>query len=217
MTASEMKDLFLLEYDAATSFTAPAWEDDEISAFINNATLETIDEFYKANDLKHISELIVNENITYTITHPVIPNAKCWSFTPTNTAGNEFLYYLNSTSEITRTNPSITSEIIPNDIISVEDSYKFIKTAINKVWFLYPKCYFEYYEFSTTGLLTVIYDSYTTPVTYGSIQFIKKPVFVNITNGVDSTINPVLHKGIVKRAVQLAIESIKGTKIQAQQ
>lgn len=214
MTAAEMKSQFLAQYDAATSLAGPGWEDDEISSFLNKAQKDMVVELFNKRILDLISNLIVTEQISLT-NSATITNAVISSLDLTNVNSHEFLYYISSTTQITRTSPTVTAGYVSNELIDVKDSLKFHKTDMNKVWFKYPKCYMEYIS-SASAVLVVLYDSYTNAPTNGRIRFIKAPVEIDISGGTDTDINPVLHQEIVTKAVDEAVKSIKIAKISNQ-
>jgi len=57
MTAAQFKAYFLAEYDAATSLSAPGWEDSEITSFLNIAQDSIVTELYKNKDFPKLAEI----------------------------------------------------------------------------------------------------------------------------------------------------------------
>lgn len=207
MTAAEMKEQFLVQYDAATSFAAPGWEDDEISNFINKAIKDVIDELYLKGDLIHLSNLIKTSVGVAIQTLSDISNAVVADLTPFN-----YMYYISAKLKLTRTDPVITDTYIPAEKIDVTTAPKFFKTGINKVWFKYPKCYLDYSTQRTYPDLVFLFDSYTTP-TLAGFTYIEFPTNVDITNNIATNINQVLHKDIVTKAVEEAVKAVKIAKL----
>ena len=213
MTAAEMKLQFLAQYDAATSLSAPGWEDDEISSFINKATKDIITELYNKKELVHLSNLILTKTNLALTTATGITNASYCDI-----HSYSYLYFLTGRLKLTRTvSPIITvGEYIPSEEIDETVAPKFFQTAFNKVWFRYPKCYLRTPFVNPNGFtystLMFLYDSYTTPL-YGEFTYISVPVSVDIAGGVDSNMNEVLHKDIIDKAVEEAVKSIKVAKI----
>lgn len=218
MTTAEMKAYFLSEYDAATSLSAPGFEDSDISSFLNIAQDNIVTELYKNKEYTKLSELFCTTSNLPLFSHPNIANGYYLIALNLSSDGLvDFFYYIDSRTKITRTNPTITNEWVPNDFITRDVANKLFKTALNKVWFKYPKSFFEMVDNGDTVrlMLVVIVDSYTTG-TYGEVTYIKRPIRINITTSTKSELNESLHQGIVTLAVQEAVKSIKAAKISNQ-
>lgn len=215
MTAVEMQASFLVQYDAATSLVAPGWDNSEISAFLNLAQDNIVAELYNKKDLISISNIITTMDDFSLTTHPTITNAVYYEI---DTNLTDFLYYVSSRTSLTRTNPAITREWIHNEVIDRISATKFFQTGLNKVWFKYPKVFFEnvFENPDPQGnCMVVLYDSYTTPLA-GEITYVKYPSRIDIDTTADCELNLVLHKDIVKLAVEEAVKAVKIGKVSAQ-
>lgn len=207
-----MKLDFLTRYDAATSLAAPGWEDSEISNFLNIAQLRLVNEKYLTKDYNPISNLIV------TTSGSAIPHSSIIKtyYLDLADAQEKYLYYLRSRSKLTRINPTITDDWVPNDELSNQvHADMFYTTAFNKPWFKYPKAYTEVSE--TIDSLTILVDYYTTEVSEIEVTAIIKPDDIDIdTPLADTNLDLVLHTTIVEYAVEEALKSIKVAKISNQ-
>ena len=216
MTSAEIKEYFLAEYDAATSLSAPAWEDSEISSFCNIAQDSIVTELFKAGELGRIAELLNTQQLGLTA-HPNIING--YRFTLTDIDLSTYFYYVNSRTYVTaRTNPVISREWIPNELVDRVNVTKFEQTTFNKPWFKYPKILIDsVYEHGLNELqYIVLIDGYTSPVDNSEITYIKKPIRIDITGGITTNLNESLHQMVVQLAVEQAVKSIKIAKISNQ-
>jgi hypothetical protein len=210
MTAAELKAYFLAEYDAATSLSAPGWEDSEISTFLNIAQDSIVTELIKNKDLARVAELINTVHAISCASNSVIVNAVSTPISDVVVLPDYF-YYLSSRTKVTRTNPVITDEWISNEPIGREDADKFFLTSYNKVWFKYPKIFIEI--LSSVPVFTVLYDAYTQEPSFIDITYIKKPTRIDITTNISSNLNESLIQTVVQLAVEQAVKSIKVAKI----
>jgi len=216
MTAAEMKASFLVQYDAATSFSSPGWEDSELSSFLNLAQDRLVEELYISKNFANMSNIVRNlGNLTLTA-HPTITNAVYNSLTGVT----DYLYYVSSRTLVaTRTNPVVSNEYLSNDVIDILMAQKFFKTTLNKVLFKYPKVYFENIFDSTAkgNSLVILYDNYTTTPTVAELVYVKYPVRIKIeATTVPCELNLMLHAKIVEYAVQEALKATKLSKITTQ-
>ena len=211
MTAVEMRDEFLTRYDAATSLAAPGWTDAEISTFLNIAQLRLVDELYNSGNYALISNLVVTDSDT-AVASSFIANGYTVDVTAIHP---EFLYYMGSRTKLTRTDPTVTDDYIPNERLSdIKTSWKFHITPFNKVYLKYPKCYIDYSETQTT--LVVLVDYYTTSVSEIELTAVVKPTEIDITGTTNTNMDLVTHPTIVNYAVEEALKSIKVAKISNQ-
>ena len=216
MTAAELKAYFLAEYDAATSLSAPAWEDSEISSFLNIAQDSIVTELFKAGELGKIAELLDTKQFGLSA-HPNIING--YSFALLDIDLTTYFYHLSSRTYITaRTNPVIANQWIPNELVDRVNITKFEQTTFNKPWFRNPKIFIDsVYDGGSNELQYVILvDGYTSPVNNSEITYIKKPVRISITGGTTTNLNESLHQTIIALAVEQAVKSIKVAKISNQ-
>jgi hypothetical protein len=208
MTALEMKAQFLALYDAATSLAAPGWENTEISSFLNTAQLDIIREAVTNSRYDLISTIITDTSAIVSltlVTDTLIKNSYTYDLTLTT----DYLYYISSQSKYTRTSPTLTSDYVYNEEIDYRQAAQFVASPFNKPYFRIPKC------FLTNKKLRVLCDFYTTVIAL-IVTYVKIPAIISIDGIVPSNINEALHQDIVKRAVDVAVESIKKAKISTQ-
>ena len=206
-----MKDEFLTRYDAATSLAAPGWEDLEISNFLNIGQLRLVKEKFETKDYNPISNLIISTSGA-AIAHSTISN--CY-YIDLAAAQADYLYYLRSRTQLTRTNPIITDDWVHNDELTNQmHADNFYVSIYNKPWFKYPKAYTEVSE--TIDSLNILVDYYVTAVSNIEITAITKPDTIDITTTTDTNLDLVLHPIIVEYAVEEALKSIKFAKISNQ-
>ena len=224
MTAAQMKAYFLAEYDAATSFAAPGWEDTEISSFLNIAQDSIVSELYKNGDIHKISELLTTLTDLSCLLHPTIANGIYIADSDVDaTMLAEYFYYVSSRINITRTNPDVRAEYIPAELVTRDVAPKFFVTPFNAAWFKYPKIFMESLEVQAAlPRFVFLVDYYTTvpqvnvSVQIGEITYIKRPTRIDITGGTTTELNESLHQLIVQLAVQEALKAIKVTKVATQ-
>ena len=218
MTAAELKAYFLAEYDVATSLAAPGWEDDEISSFLNIAQDSIVTELHKIKDYSLLGELINTTNSINTFAHPYdLRNAVCFTLSDaTPSESNSFFYYIDSRTQLTRTNPTITEYWIPNELIQRENANKFYVSRFNNPWFRNPKIYIESLDNGddTVPRFTVLVDAYTdiqTPLL--ELTYLKRPRRIDITGNTTTDLNESLHQTIVQVAVEQVVKAGKIAKI----
>lgn len=220
MTAAQMKAYFLAEYDAATSLSAPGWEDSEISTFLNIAQDTIVTELFKNKDLSRLGELINTTTNLSAFPHPNdIPNGVFINLSSVDTTGlANFFFYVDSRTTVTRTNPVIINEYLPNELIDRDNAKKFYLTPYNKLWLKYPKAYIESLDSGddTSPRLVILVDAYTNLPLLIEVTYLKKPVRISITGVTTTDLNESLHQTIVQLAVEQAVKSIKAAKISNQ-
>ena len=211
MTAVEMRDEFLVRWDAATSLAAPGWEDSEISSFLNIGQLRLVKEKFETKDYNPISNLIISTS-GVAIANSTLSNAY---YIDLAAAQADYLYYIRSRSKLTRTNPTITDDWVANDDLTNQaHADMFYVSAFNKPWFKYPKAYTEVSE--TIDSLNILVDYYVTAVSEIEITAITKPDTIDVDTTTDTNLDLVLHPTIVEYAVEEALKSIKVAKISNQ-
>jgi hypothetical protein len=221
MTAAEFKAYFLAEYDAATSLSAPAWEDSEISSFLNIAQDSVVTELYKVKELNKLAELINTTYLTFLQAHPSIFNGLWFDLTNVSLK-TDYFYFIGGKAAISRTNPIIYSEWIPIEFVDRVNADKFFQTSFNKPWFRNPKIFIDTFDSldQNTGVNTrfvVLVDGYSTrSIANLEVTFLKKPDRINITLGTTTNLNESLHQAIVAFAVEQAVKSVKTAKISNQ-
>ena len=220
MTAAEMKAYFLAEYDAATSLSAPGWEDSEISTFLNIAQDTIVTELFRNKDLSRLGELINTATNLSTFPHPAgVTNGVFTNLSSVDNLGLvNFFFYVDSRTTITRTNPTMTSQQLPNELIDRDSAKKFYLTPYNKLWLKYPKVYIESLDSGDDIFprLVILVDAYTTLPLLVDVTYLKRPVRISITGVTTTDLNESLHQTIVQLAVEQAVKSIKVAKISNQ-
>lgn len=213
MTALEMKEEFLTRYDAATSLAAPGWEDSEISKFLNISQLEIVRELWinKSFELLHG---LIDEHEDTPSTASVYSNYLYAIGLP-----EDFLYYIKSYSLLyikgATTNPfnRIIPYLIENENISKAVSRQFITDANNRTIFRNPKAYITGVA-SSSALYTIISSIHIIERTI--VEYVRKPIEIDIENETDTDLNIDLHDLVVDKAVKVALESIMQSKVQQQ-
>jgi len=217
MTGQEMIDSFKQYYDRITNFSAPGYEDPEILLFINNAQ----DEFVKdrtfgkrfqppalEDNQKRVADLrpLLN-NVTRTVT---TGPAGLYSITgPTN-----YLYYISSMANVTRTNPPITAEYVECTYIKTEDWSKFKQSAVNVTHHINPAVFSEGL---TDKLIYVQVDSHTTDVANVLLSYVEHPTAIGTgTAEVDMSLEPHTHQEIVNIAVRHGLQVQQDPRYQSQ-
>ena len=209
MNYSEFQTEFLTRYDAATSLAAPGWSEPEICEFLNIAQLRVVEERYLARDYNPIS------NIIQSFQDVAVPHTLLSAGSYTIELPEDYLYYIRSRTQLTRTNPVITDAWIPNDSIgSKTDINIFLSTEFNKPWFKYPKAFTEFDD--SKSVLVVLTDYYVTAVSNIEITCIVEPEMFNPTGTISTNLDLSVHKQIVEYAVEEALKSIKVAKISNQ-
>jgi len=209
MNYSEFITEFLTRYDAATSLAAPGWSESEICEFLNIAQLRVVKEKYLTKDYNPISNIIkTTQDIA--VAHTLLTNCGYTIELPV-----DYLYYIRSRTKLNRTNPVITGEWIPNDLIGDKtDIDIFTPTAFNKPWFKYPKVFTEFDD--NKSVLVVLVDSYTTLVSNIELTCIVEPVMFDSGTSTVTDLDLVMHPLIVEYSVEEALKSIKIAKVSNQ-
>jgi len=124
-----------------------------------------------------------------------------------STLSENFMFYIRSTSKITRTTiHTCSGEWMPNEYIKYADKDKFITTPVHKPIILKPGCFIEN---DSTNNLVILHDTFTTlELTDGvSIEFIKEPADISLSQ--QPEIPNFMHEEVVKFAVDMYIINYK--------
>ena len=136
MTTEEMLDYFKLLYDVNGSYAVAGFTDDEIYNFINKAQESVVTEFCVSGELDRVRELFSNNE--YALTLSSAYGTSCYI---TEAIDSEYLYYITSRTQLTRTTyPTISSaEWIENIKIPMWQIRNFENNSTNKTMFYNPR------------------------------------------------------------------------------
>ena len=212
---------FKLIWNKEGNLAAPAYTNTEIVSILNEEQARFIKEkafgtklhpvAFEGNQ-KRVSELepiIVTDIISTAanFTDATTMWGNCYYF-PLTVAANRltqnFLYYISSRSQITRTEPTITAGWVDNKYIKHEFINKFAPTSFNSsVWFKEPVCWME------LGRLYIMFDSYTTGYMNDShnvlLTYIRQPTVLAAAGNCDLPSEAMYD--IVEMAVKSAMET----------
>jgi hypothetical protein len=217
MTATEMRDLFLVLYDKVTNLAAPGYTDSEIAQFLNKAQLQFVKQRYnhKGNKYrdgfektekrrKDLSELTRNADLGSTSVSSsqagVSPNGVFYDL-PT-----DFLYALReevtiSSSDSCVDGNRISVKPVTHDEYTINISNPFKKPDTGQVWRLdYSR---DFAGSANAKRHEVITGGSYTISTY-HLRYLKRPVDIDIANSVDSELDESIHEEIVDMAVRIA-------------
>lgn len=212
MTPQEMVDSFGLNYASEINLSVPGWESSEILSFLNKSQEKLVRELYLSTGDRWLRELVKVVNMTTIIAYGPgigITNAKIVDLSENGVT--DFLYYLNSRTKLSRTNPTLVSEWVDNRVIEQSNAGRFATNSMNVVWFKEPAVFWEY-----TDKLIVLYDWYTSAINAVSLKYIKQFADIALTPVQASELNADLHQKIVDGAVLLALETLQSTRVQTQ-
>lgn len=212
MNVSVMHKEFLTRYDAATSLAAVGWDIEEIDDFLNIGQLRLVEEKRLAFDLEAISNITITR-FSNAAVHQTYGAKAYYTTLPEN-----YLYYIRSRIDISRTNPTVSGERVPTDPLGNKTNVKsFLTTPFNKPWFKYPKTFIETHrdEGISIDSLIVLVDYYTVVPAEGKIEitFIIKPNTIDLNNNISSNVNLETHSRIVDYAVEEAVNAIRKAKV----
>jgi len=215
MTAAEMVNEFGIRYAMEINDSVPGWEDDEIYSFLNKAQRKTVEDLYLRRNFDLLKELLWRVIITGLFDYGALAeatNGYYFNMSSSIPGGYPYLYYVQSWSRVTRTNPTMTSTLVKNQSISLDNVDKFAVTEANKPFFLKPAAFFD--RTGTDEIFVVLYDYYTTNLDRLYFEYIREPN--DIASGVDCELNSSLHDSIVDLAVTYAIETLESPRVNTQ-
>lgn len=199
MTALEMQQLFETELQVMS----PIFNDSEkpdtdtIFRYINDYQKQIVKELFEARNFNLLKKIITNTAEITPTNNSSLANSVYYTFT--NVATPDFLYYINSRSNYTRTYPETSSNnYVYNEEIDKNSYNQFLTTNFNKPFFRIPK------SFVMDNTLNVISDAYTT-ITEIIITYIKNPVEIGIEVN-DCELDESVHRAIVIGALNLYIQ-----------
>lgn len=214
MTSTELKQQFLIELDAVASGAAPGFTDTEINKLLIKSEKDIIEQAVRIKDFNLIYPLVetdtggLDAGYVYSNSYKVDLDSMV----------SNFLYYITSRTNITRTNPTY-SGWIENDLIQRDSAEKFAITGFNYPYFKNPVVFFEQFNnLDNYPVISVMLDYYTIPAATAinfELTYVRKPNAIDVAS-VTSELPEALHKVIVSMAVQEAVNSLKTAKISTQ-
>lgn len=206
MTANEMYDNFLLQYDVNGSSAAAGFIEEEVFSFLNKAQLELVSEVFLTTGSAPL-EVLVSQLTTKMLN---VQDINYWAVDDYETVGlDDYLYYITSRSLVKRTvHPVIATAIwIENDPIEVKNKNKYLVSDLNKPLFYRPK-FFQTESLITPNIptLNVITDSYCTlDITVNNfvLLYLRKPMILEVDG--ECELNEKWHQEIVNKAVLNAL------------
>ena len=212
MTATELKDKFLLLYDKIAGNAAPPYLESEIESFLNMAQLEYVKNHYnyKKNNTKEgieetekrrkdLSELIkFNSPSVSQDQTGIFPNGTFYDLP------NDLMYTLTENATITSENECINNNTIQikpitHDEYNVSINNPFKKPNETIAW----RMDFSKDSITQTKRHELITDGDYTISKY-NLRYIKIPSDIDLTNNKTSELNEVVHDEIVNIAVRMA-------------
>lgn len=213
MNANQMKEAFLIRYDAIASNQAPDYEDIEISYFLSSAEYLVAERYANRYELdedirKRLSNLLVtNFNITastYTQANDIQPSK--FYVVPNNVMRVIRERFISSSNKACFDNLQI--KVVPVKQDDVDSNFKknpFFTPDTSMVWRL------DIYDLDNKSKLhqIVMGDDYTVKE-YGFI-YLKKPEGIDVdpSSSKDSILEDVLHEEVVQSAVRQAVATTK--------
>ena len=222
MTAQEMIDSFLLQYDLNGSGAVAGFTDDEILDFLNKSQLDIVKKGFIESGAGLFQTIIDFHNfemVEATGLHFSNAYSSADGEFPTN-----FLFYIGSRTNLTRSSfPTITGteDWIKNREVKVKDFGKFNVNESDKVIFYNPVVVIN------SNNLTIALDSYTTLIQVGGqsnciMTYLREPLSISLTviPGVTvdgSELNIKWHQEIIDAAVTQALLITNDVRIRGRQ
>lgn len=216
MTATEMKDLFLILYDKITNLAAPGYTDGEISDFLNKAQLQFVKHRYSEKGNKYregfeetekrrkdLAQLTRNLEATLSSDQTgVSPNGYFYDLP------KGFMYTLREEATLESSDNCIDGERIyvkpiTHDEYAINLLNPFKKPDSSVVWRLdYSNTSPSTSTISTKRHELVTDGSYTIGTYH--IRYLKVPSEIDIENSIASELDPAIHDELVDIAVRIA-------------
>lgn len=201
MTAEQMKYEFEVRVDVLSGSTAPGLTDEEVNVFLNLGQDKIIEEVYGTSGSSLLTELLYTFTSTTALSYTGITNAKKYSWT---TLTDVLFLIVDASIQLSRTNPIINSTYFKCEQIDKSIAHNFANIGFNTPWFEQPKLFLE------DDAVVVIGDAFTTMASNAALRvdYIKRPTAIDVTDGaeVNCTLRESLHKNIVEKAAELAVE-----------
>ena len=210
MTIEQALLKFNVNYDSLASGSAPHYELDEVSRFMNDAMFSIVALLYRGGAIDKLRELIVVQKLS--LTPCTIEEFGSYAYQSTPESGS-LLYYLASRANVSRTTLSnMSSEWVECIEISRQSIKNFVTNSSHKPIFIKPRIYQHF--ISATGnvstILVLFIDKDTTIATTNTLQLtsIKVPTLIDVS-GTSSAqlceLNDDIQELIVTEAVKLAM------------
>lgn len=233
MTAEQMKYEFEVAYDRISNFEAPGYTEKEISTFLTKAQEQVVFELYKGADhykenvKKSLSMLRTVSDLSVFVSGPY-PN----SFL--STIPSDVLVVYNETADFTTSSEhdyplaSLTDvhvKPIDDDFYHINKQNPFKKPSVKMVWRIDHRT-------TTAKEHLYVFDKYCTPSKVKLFYYKKpEPIIIEWSSYVegdgsiddknwsaytaaslDCALDPIIHRDIVDKAVQLAFAASKDDK-----
>ena len=231
LSAADMKNEFEILYDKITNLAAPGYEDDEISLFLNlgqeriiksrlNSKGNKYGESFEQSEKrrKDFSELVRDAidgsgTLTTSISsnqNGVLPNGVFFDLPL------DFLHAITERIESDIICNGVAKQIdvkpITHDQFNINVSNPFKKPSSTLAW----RMDFSRENVSSTEKKRheIITDGSYSPKKY-YLRYIKRPIDIDITGGIDCELDGSIHREIVSKAVELALEAIQDPRFQS--
>ncbi len=220
LTATEMKERFLISYDFITNYEAPGLTDSEISYLLSKAQSILVKHYYNPNGNKYIKGFEQNEKRRKDLAQ-LTKTQVITTFTNTDDnvtdgysveLGTEPLWIASESLHATITKGDCVNTVEFDVVPTTHDSFlnerknPFRKSGKDKILRLDIGDENE----TLKVIQELIIPSNITPIKY-QVRYIKKPTEINIEQGISSTLNAQMHDEIIEEAVQLALENTQRT------
>lgn len=208
MTAQEMIDAFLLQYDLNGSGAVAGFTDEEILEFLNKAQFDIVKKVFVEQGPQMFQELVEDLELALVPESATGYRSNTYESFPDFPA--DYAFYIDSTTRLTRTSfPTITvgsgGDWVANREISINQQYKFKANDSDQVIFYNPVVVV------TQNRLLVTVDSYTT--VFGDFESDKSCVLKYLRIPTDialpstpSELNERWHQAIVDAALLNAMK-----------
>lgn len=197
MTAQELKQAFLIQYDVISGMGAPGYTDEEISLFLTDSELDLVRKLIPIYDVQELQKKIMSKLITpkTILTLDAIstdnhPNGRYVTLPTDMLAVFEEYVKFSGSSTLVKVDP-VTHD---RYIIDINNPYK--QPYAGLVW-----------RMDVAGKHELITDGQHTIASYSFI-YVRQPVGIDITAGKTSEINIGFQDMVVDGAVKIALETI---------
>lgn len=233
MTATQMKYEFEVGYDRVTNFAAPGYTEKEISTFLTKAQEQVVLELYKdknhyKEDFKKSLNMLKSSTTISSFTTGVYPSSYVGNLS------SDVMFVYNELATITtntsHTYPStvfqnIQVKPVDDDFYHLNRSNPFKKPSIDRVWRLdyHTDANKQHvYVVDTNASLTsvkVLYYKKPNPIIVQWANYSADDGAIDGVNWItyqatdlDCALDPIIHREIVDRAVQLAFAAFQDEK-----
>jgi len=210
MTISEMHTGIKIGLDKTSSLEIPAFEQEEIDYWLNEALRRFIEEkiniYLKASAVGVVDTKLLDD-IQPLLSYSIV------AYSTYTTLPTDYWFLLNVYIELTKVledGTSVTDGIFVCDAINEADVDKYTITAVHRPYFDNPK-----YYVSSQGL-NFKFDAFTTGQGNVSMFYVKEPteIVYTITSTEYDSLPKHAHPNIVNLAVNLMIENIESRRFE---